>query len=407
MHSIERQPDSWFNSRIDRSKQFDFIFVVSWIPISSSGGSHVIYSLTRHLIDHGYKCGWVYFSNPYRFIYKVTRNCSLLPYVRGWKAIKNALFDELFSSKLGYILRYRFMKGVYAQARGRNLEGISIFTPRLLRKINFKRLIASPWETAYFVNYYNAECTKYNIIQYDDDPVAFKDYLQGIDADLVSQTLSFPLKKIVINEEHLKNFSADKPQKMQLGINIGEFCQKISLDERNGKTILVPLRTHAEKGASCAIEAIKLIHRQRKDIKIITFGNYGHTELIPQYVKHCGFVDYKKLVDLYNSSSIFVIPSLKEEFCLPGLEAMACGCAVIASDNIGIREYMKHNINGIIVPTNNPKAIAKSVMSLVDDHNQRMYLARNGLETVRTFSDENMMRSFLTAISNFEQGRYN
>jgi hypothetical protein len=34
-----------------------------------------------------------------------------------------------------------------------------------------------------------------------------------------------------------------------------------------------------------------------------------------------------------------------------------------------------------------------------------MYLALNGLETARTFSDENMMKSFITAITDFEQRR--
>lgn len=386
-------------------KQFDFLFAVTGIPVDGSGGSRVIYSLTRRLSDQGYNVGWVLFSNPYRFIYRVTRNRSLLPYVRGWKAIKNAMWDELFSSKFGYISRYRFMKRVYARATGYNLEGISVFTPRLLRKVNFKRLIASPWETAYFVNYYNVECVKYNIIQYCADPADSQDYLRGTDLDLISQTLLFPLKKIVINESDLKKFGADKPLKIQLGINNNKFCQKTPLDERNQKTILFPLREQSERGASCAIDAIKLIHRQRRDIKIITFGNYLHTELIPQYVEHRGFVGDNELIDLYNSASIFVIPSAKEGFCLPGLEAMACGCAVIASDNVGIREYIKHNINGIIVSTSDPNAIAESVVSLVDDRNQRMYLALNGLETARTFSDEIMMKSFITAITEFEQRR--
>ncbi len=104
---------------------------------------------------------------------------------------------------------------------------------------------------------------------------------------------------------------------------------------------MFPLRTHQEKGASVAIDAIKLIHKQRNDIKIITFGNYSQTALIPKYVDHRGFIDDKELLNLYNGASIFVIPSLGEGFCLPGLEAMACGCAVITADNFGIREYMK------------------------------------------------------------------
>ena len=219
----------------------------------------------------------------------------------------------------------------------------------------------------------------------------------------MSQTFSFPLKKIVINERDLVKFSADKPQKLQLGIDTSKYYPKKTLDEREGKIVLFPLRTHFEKGASVALDAIKLIHRNRNDIKIITFGNYDRTDMIPNYVDHRGYVDDKELFNLYNSASVFVIPSLLEGFCLPGLEAMACGCAVITADNIGIREYAKHNTNALIVPPNNSTAIAEAVISLIDDSNQRNYLIQNGIETAKAFSEENMVKSFLTAIRNFEQ----
>jgi glycosyltransferase involved in cell wall biosynthesis len=65
---------------------------------------------------------------------------------------------------------------------------------------------------------------------------------------------------------------------------------------------------------------------------------------------------------------------------------MACGCAVVAADNVGIREYVKHSINGLIVPPNDSKAIADAVISLVDDSNQRNSLVLNGIETVKTFT---------------------
>jgi glycosyltransferase involved in cell wall biosynthesis len=166
---------------------------------------------------------------------------------------------------------------------------------------------------------------------------------------------------------------------------------------------LFPLREQREKGASVALDAIKIIHRQRKNLKIFTFGSYLQTDLIPKFVNHRGYVDDKELFNLYNRASVFVIPSLLEGFCLPGLEAMACGCAVVAADNVGIREYLKHNINGLIVPPNDSKAIADAVIALVDDSNQRNSLVLNGIETVKTFTQENMINSFLTAIRNFEQ----
>lgn len=388
----------------DKKKQFDFLFVFTGIPIGSSGGERVLYSLIRCLSDHGYNVGLVLFLNPYRFIYKVTRNSSLLSHIRCWKTIKCAMFDQFSSAKFGYVLLYFFMKRI--RVREHNFKDIAVVTPSLLRKLNFKRLIASPWETTYFVNYYNAECAKYSIIQYGDQPAVYaQEYLQGISLDLISQTFSFPLKKIVLNEEELKRFSADKPQKIQLGIDTSKFRQEIPFDKRNGKTILIPLRAPMEKGANCAIDAIKLIHRQRNDITIITYGNYRHTELIPDYVEHRGFVSDKELVDLYNSASIFVLPSLVELYSLSGLEAMACGCVLISTDT-GATEYVKHNVNGIIVPKNDPNAIAEAVISLVDNRNQRAYLTLNGLETARARSEENMMRSFITAITNFEQGRH-
>jgi glycosyltransferase involved in cell wall biosynthesis len=379
----------------DKKKQFDFLFIATFYPESNSGGGHILYSLTRLLSDHGYNVGWVVISNPYRFIYGVTQNPSLLPYV-GARAMINIL-----KSKIGYILHNRLMEGDHNNER--TLEGILVLSPPSLSKLTFKRLIASSWETTYFVNYHKAECAKYNIIQYGDDPIYDRDYLQGVDFKLLLQTFSFPLKKIVINELHFRKFSTDKPQKLQLGIDTSKYYQTNPINERDGKTVLFPLRTHLEKGASVAIDAIKLIHRQRNDIKIITFGNYSQTTTIPEYVDHRGFIDDEELLNLYNRASVFVIPSLAEGFCLPGLEAMACGCAVITADNIGIREYVKHNSNGVIVPPNDSKAMADAIISLIDDSNQRNYLILNGLETAKIFSEENMVRSFLTAIKNFEQ----
>jgi glycosyltransferase involved in cell wall biosynthesis len=379
----------------DRKKQFDFLFVATTLPVANSGGTHILYSLASRLSDLGYNVGWVILLNPYRFIYKVTRNHTLLPYV------STSAIINIVRSKFGYVFRKYFTKGVYNNEH--TLGGISILYPNSLGKLTFKRLIASAWETTYWVNYYNSECAKYNIIQYGDDPVYLPDYIPGVDVNLVSQTFSFSLKKIVINELHLNRFSTDRPQKLQLGIDTSKYYRINPLDERDGKTVLFPLRAHLEKGASVAIDAIKLIRRQRNDIKIITFGNYGQTDMIPKYVDHRGYVDDKELLNLYNGASIFVIPSLLEGFCLPGLEAMACGCAVITADNIGVREYVEHNTNGVIVPPNDSRAIADAVISLIDDSNQRNHLILNGLETARTFSEENMMKSFLVAIRNFEQ----
>lgn len=378
----------------DKRKQFDFLFVVTVVPTDTSGGSQILYSLAKRLSDQGLNVGWVLFLNPYRFIYKVTRNPSLLPYVSLSATI------NILKTNVGLILRNRLMKR--SQNCEHTLNGISILNPKSLKKVSFKRLVASAWETTYLVNHFKTESVKYNLIQYCAHEY-LSDYIQGVDTNLVSQTFSFPLKKLVINETDLRKFGADSPQKVQLGIDASKYYVKTPLDRRDGKTVLFPLRAQRDKGASVAIDAIKLIEKQRKDINIVTFGNYGKTAKLPNSIDQRGFVDDNELFNLYNAASIFVIPSLLEGFCLPGLEAMACGCAVISVDNTGIREYIKHNNNGIIVSPNDPNAIAKAVISLVENCSQRNNLITNGFKTARIFSYENMARSFLTAIAASEQ----
>ncbi len=55
-------------------------------------------------------------------------------------------------------------------------------------------------------------------------------------------------------------------------------------------------------------------------------------------IKLLGFVPDEKLKELYKNSVAFVYPSLYEGFGLPGLEAMAAGTLVLASDIPVFRE---------------------------------------------------------------------
>jgi glycosyltransferase involved in cell wall biosynthesis len=71
-------------------------------------------------------------------------------------------------------------------------------------------------------------------------------------------------------------------------------------------------------------------------------------------------------------ASIFVFPSCYEEtFGLCLTEAMACGCACVASDVCGPRAQIKHEETGLLVPPRDPQALSDAIEWLIHDGEMR------------------------------------
>lgn len=62
------------------------------------------------------------------------------------------------------------------------------------------------------------------------------------------------------------------------------------------------------------------------------FGQQSLLKEVPDNVKLLGRVSDEDLVRLYNQASCFIFPSIYEGFGIPPIEAMECGCPVLASD---------------------------------------------------------------------------
>ena len=93
--------------------------------------------------------------------------------------------------------------------------------------------------------------------------------------------------------------------------------------------------------------------------------------------------------------------SVLEGYPAPPLEAMACGCAVVSTDSIGIREYIDNEENGFICPIKNPDMVAETVIKLTLDISKRKEIALNGYKTAMNHSYDNMMNNFLKLMNEF------
>ena len=96
----------------------------------------------------------------------------------------------------------------------------------------------------------------------------------------------------------------------------------------------------------------------------------------------------EEIADTMRRSDIYIFTSLWEGFGLPPLEAMACGCAVVASDAKGIDEYAIDGKNALIYPPADTEKLQAALLRLIEDESLRSELSQNAIETARNFSWE-------------------
>ena len=88
------------------------------------------------------------------------------------------------------------------------------------------------------------------------------------------------------------------------------------------------------------------------------------------------------------------------------LEAMACGCTLVASDTEPVREVIKHNENGLLTPFFDTDRIAATVEQALDDAALRKRLGENALETaVRHYDAQNTLPQHLRVLQMAHAGR--
>ena len=89
---------------------------------------------------------------------------------------------------------------------------------------------------------------------------------------------------------------------------------------------------------------------------------------------------------------VFVLPSHREGMPRSIIEAMSCGKPVVATDIRGCREEVIHEVTGLLVPIQNPGALADAMVRILSDPelSYRMGLqARQRAETL--FNEQDVL----------------
>jgi len=138
------------------------------------------------------------------------------------------------------------------------------------------------------------------------------------------------------------------------------------------------------KGHDLVIEALSLVPADRRPaLRIVTAGRSEATSLA-RLARQRGVtlatefsLDEAALVDRYRAAVVTVCAARLEPFGLTALESMACATPVIAIDEAGYRESVRHGITGMLVAPE-PQTIADAIASMVDQPDRIAALGRAG-----------------------------
>ena len=120
----------------------------------------------------------------------------------------------------------------------------------------------------------------------------------------------------------------------------------------------------------------------------------------PNKIQHLGKVPFNQLQDLLAHAQAFLMPNIKvygdmEGFGLVCLEASMAGTMVVAAELEGITSAITHNCNGLLLPSQDPKAWISQLQSMIDSPDHYTLLAQEFKKnTAEHFSWDIMARTY-------------
>lgn len=95
-------------------------------------------------------------------------------------------------------------------------------------------------------------------------------------------------------------------------------------------------------------------------------------------IKNIGTVTDDLLLSIvYSAANVFVIPSLQEGMGLTAMEALACGTPIVGFDTGGIRDMVRPDLTGLLVPVGDVEALRDAVVKLLQDDSKGAEMSAN------------------------------
>ncbi len=201
-----------------------------------------------------------------------------------------------------------------------------------------------------------------------------------------------------------------------LGLEIGKDSASeishfnINKFERTVENILFVGRVNWKKGLPVLLEALALMKRDEKKVKLSIVGpiDEGYDDTLRKVAQSFGLIeggDFEflgekygaELTSLYKQADIFALTSISENFGMTILEAAYNGTPIVMTEGVGASQFFSNLESAVIVPYC-AKAVFEGLTRLSEDQTLREKVATKAALIANNMTVEKMTSDFCSVL---------
>jgi glycosyltransferase involved in cell wall biosynthesis len=181
--------------------------------------------------------------------------------------------------------------------------------------------------------------------------------------------------------------NAVDPREVAAGTPAEEIRRQCGLQPEH-RVIGVVGRLSPEKGQAIFLRALEKVRDDVPGVRALIIGDGQDRPMLETFCRERGLSDHvaflghrERIADYYQVLDLLVLPSLSEGLPNTVLEAMSFAVPVLATAVGGVREIIDDG-NGVVVPANDPQALAERMIGLLRDDALRRTIGLKGRESL-------------------------
>lgn len=177
------------------------------------------------------------------------------------------------------------------------------------------------------------------------------------------------------------------------------------LSLKENETYIISIgRLVKRKGYDHLLNSISILRDKGIHVNVLIVGDGPELMPLQELAKDLGIkgqakfltnvTDEEKFSCLLNSD-LYALSSLHEGFGIVLLEAMFAGLPIVATNNGGQTDLLISEVNALLVPPEDDKALADAIEKILNDTEKREIIARNNLEKIKDFTISSVTKKYL------------